>query len=98
MRSWRAPKAWPSRRLRTGWGGVGALLLIGVALGGVNSLSPTPGFSGRALLPAADPVRGTAPTLPGPGSGSGAVGVWGLGLTASAGKEEAIPAASVTKV
>ena len=80
------------------WRVVGALVLIVVALGAVNYLRPIPPVSATALLPAADHVPGTAPTLPWPASGSAAVGVSGLGLIASSGNEQAIPAASVTKV
>jgi D-alanyl-D-alanine carboxypeptidase (penicillin-binding protein 5/6) len=43
-------------------------------------------------------VPGTAPALPWPARGAAAVGIPGLGLIASSGNEQAIPAASVTKV
>jgi D-alanyl-D-alanine carboxypeptidase (penicillin-binding protein 5/6) len=78
---------------------VGAgLVLILLALGAANYLRPIPAVSAAALLPATDHVPGTAPALPWPSRGSAAVGVSGLGFIASSGNEQAIPAASVTKV
>ena len=76
----------------------GAILLVLVALGVVNYLRPVPAVAATALLPATDRVPGTAPSLPWPSTGSAAVGVSGLGFIASSGNEQAIPAASVTKV
>jgi D-alanyl-D-alanine carboxypeptidase (penicillin-binding protein 5/6) len=75
-----------------------ALLLIVAALATFNYLRPIPAVSAKALLPATDVVPGTAPTLPWPSRGSGAVAVSGLGLIASSGNEQTLPAASVTKV
>jgi D-alanyl-D-alanine carboxypeptidase (penicillin-binding protein 5/6) len=75
-----------------------ALLLIVAALAAFNYLRPIPAASAKALLPATDVVPGTAPTLPWPSRGSGAVAVSGLGLIATSGNEQALPAASVTKV
>ena len=75
-----------------------ALLLIVAGLAAFNYLRPIPAVAASALLPATDVVQGTAPSLPWPARGSAAVGVSGLGLVASSGNEEAIPAASVTKV
>jgi len=50
------------------------------------------------LLRATAVVPGDPPSLPWPARGSAAVGVSGLGLIATSGNEQAIPAASVTKV
>ena len=78
---------------------VGAgILLVLVVLGVVNYLRPVPAVSATALLPATDRVPGSAPSLPWPSTGSAAVGVSGLGFIASSGNEQALPAASVTKV
>lgn len=75
-----------------------ALLLIVVVLAAVNYLRPIPAVTAAPLLPATDTVPGTAPTLPWPSRGSAAVAVSGLGFVGSSGNEQAIPAASVTKV
>src|SRR5215467_12890054 len=75
-----------------------ALLLIVAGLAAFNYLRPIPAVAASPLLPATDVVQGVAPSLPWPARGSAAVGVSGLGLVASSGNEEAIPAASVTKV
>lgn len=78
---------------------VGAVLLLLVAAAAaVNYFRPIPAANPTALLPAAETVPGTAPTLPWPSRGSGALAVSGLGLIASSGNEQAIPTASVTKV
>jgi D-alanyl-D-alanine carboxypeptidase (penicillin-binding protein 5/6) len=79
---------------------VGAvLLLIVVAAAAINYLRPIPAVAASSpVLPATDVVPGTAPALPWPAQGSGAVGVAHLGLVANSGNEQAIPAASVTKV
>src|SRR5689334_22479269 len=74
------------------------LLLIVVAAGAFNYLRPIPAAVGTSLLPASIVIKGTPPTLPWPSHGSAAVGVQGLGFIASSGNEQAIPAASVTKV
>src|SRR6266571_5264274 len=81
-------------RLRVGV----ALLLIVVAAAAVNYLRPIPAVAPTHLLKTSEVVPGTAPALPWPSRGSAAVGVSGLGLVASSGNEQAIPAASVTKV
>ena len=81
-------------RLRAGV----ALLLIVAAIAAFQWFRPIPAVAATALLPTADVVPGTAPALPWPARGSGAVGVSGLGLIASSGNEQPIPAASVTKV
>jgi len=81
-------------RLRVGI----AVVLILAAVAAVNYLRPIPAVAAAPLLPATDLVEGTAPSLPWPSRGAAAVGVPGLGLIASSGNEQAIPAASVTKV
>ena len=68
------------------------------AAAAVNYLRPIPAVSATHLLRTSEVVPGVAPALPWPARGSGAVGVSGLGLIASSGNEQAIPAASVTKV
>jgi serine-type D-Ala-D-Ala carboxypeptidase (penicillin-binding protein 5/6) len=80
------------------WRVGGAILLVLVALGAVNYLRPIPSTAAVAQLPPTDQVPGTVPSLPWPAAGSAAVGVSGLGFIASSGNEQAIPAASVTKV
>ena len=81
------------------WVRVGvALLLLVVAAGVVNYFRPIPAVAATHLFTTSEVIQGTAPTLPWPSTGSGAVGVSGLGLVASSGNEQAIPAASVTKV
>ncbi|HEV3405942.1 MAG TPA: D-alanyl-D-alanine carboxypeptidase [Candidatus Dormibacteraeota bacterium] len=74
------------------------LLLIAVAAGAVNYLRPIPAAVPTSLRPAATVIKGTAPNLPWPSHGSAAVGAQGIGFIASSGNEQAIPAASVTKV
>ena len=81
-------------RLRVGI----VLLLVVVALGAFNYLRPIPAVAASPLLPSTDTVPGTAPALPWPARGAAAVGVPGLGLVATSGNEQPIPAASVTKV
>jgi D-alanyl-D-alanine carboxypeptidase (penicillin-binding protein 5/6) len=75
-----------------------ALLLIVVGVGVWSYLRPIPAVSLGLQLPATDVLPGTAPTLPWPSQGSGSIAVSGLGFLASSGNEQAIPAASVTKV
>lgn len=75
-----------------------ALLLIVAALAAFNYFRPIPSVTANGLLPASDVVPGTAPAMPWPAHGSAAVGVGGLGFIASSGNEQAVPAASVTKV
>ncbi|HEX2681356.1 MAG TPA: hypothetical protein VHQ03_08690 [Candidatus Dormibacteraeota bacterium] len=75
-----------------------ALLLIVAAAATFNYLRPIPGATPVALLPTSDRVEGTAPSLPWPAHGSGAIAVAHLGMIGSSGNEQAIPAASVTKV
>ena len=75
-----------------------ALVLVVVAAGIVNYLRPIPAVAPVHLLRATAVVPGDPPSLPWPARGSAAVGVSGLGLIATSGNEQAIPAASVTKV
>lgn len=78
---------------------VGLVLLLLVAAGAVfNYLRPIPAATASSELPSSTLIKGTPPTLPWPSHGSAAVGAQGLGLIASSGNEQAIPAASVTKV
>jgi serine-type D-Ala-D-Ala carboxypeptidase (penicillin-binding protein 5/6) len=78
---------------------VGLVLLLLIAAGGVfNYLRPVPAATATSVLPTSAVVKGTAPTLPWPAHGSAAVGAQGIGFIASSGNEQAIPAASVTKV
>src|SRR5919201_6830156 len=75
-----------------------ALLLIVVAAAAINYLRPIPAVAATPTLRSTDVIPGAAPTLPWPARGAAAVGVSGLGFIASSGNEQAIPAASVTKV
>jgi serine-type D-Ala-D-Ala carboxypeptidase (penicillin-binding protein 5/6) len=76
-----------------------ALLLLAVCgLAVWNYLRPIPAVTPVSTLPAQSVVPGSAPSLPWPAQGSAAVSVSGLGFVASSGNEQAIPAASVTKV
>jgi len=75
-----------------------ALVLLLAAAAAVNYLRPIPAVTASSALPATQVVKGTPPLLPWPARGAAAVGVSGLGLIASSGNEQAIPAASVTKV
>jgi serine-type D-Ala-D-Ala carboxypeptidase (penicillin-binding protein 5/6) len=81
-------------RWRVGLG----LLVIVAAASAFNYLRPIPAVAATHNLPTSDLVPGTAPSLPWPSAGSAAVGVSGLGLIGSSGNEQALPAASVTKV
>ena len=75
-----------------------ALVLFVAALAVVNYLRPIPAATASTSLPASQVIPGTAPQMPWPSRGEAAIGVQGLGLLASSGNEQAIPAASVTKV
>ncbi|HET9782968.1 MAG TPA: D-alanyl-D-alanine carboxypeptidase [Candidatus Dormibacteraeota bacterium] len=78
---------------------VGLVLLLLVAAGAVfNYLRPIPAATAVPQLPSSIAINGTPPSLPWPSHGSAAVGAQGIGLIASSGNEQAIPAASVTKV
>ena len=81
------------------WRRVGVvLLLIVVAASAFNYLRPIPAVAATHLLHPTEVVPGTAPSLPWPSRGSGAIAVSGLGFVGTSGNEQAIPAASVTKV
>ena len=81
------------------WRRVGVvLLLIVVAASAFNYLRPIPAVAATHLLHGTEVVPGTAPALPWPSKGSAAVAVSGLGFVGTSGNEQAIPAASVTKV
>lgn len=81
-------------RLRVGL----ALLLVVAGLGIWNYLRPIPAVVATSAFPTSDTVAGTPPTMPWPGRGSAAVSVQSLGFVGSSGNEQAIAAASVTKV
>ncbi len=81
-------------RLRVGL----ALLLIVAGLGAWSYLRPIPAVAATPVFQPSEVVQGTPPAMPWPGRGSAAVAVQGLGFIASSGNEQAIPAASVTKV
>jgi D-alanyl-D-alanine carboxypeptidase (penicillin-binding protein 5/6) len=84
---------------------IAVLLLIVVGAGAVNYLRPIPAVEAAATLPSSEVVPGPPPALPWPSRGSAAIAVGNLnqgathlGLIASSGNEQPIPAASVTKV
>jgi serine-type D-Ala-D-Ala carboxypeptidase (penicillin-binding protein 5/6) len=78
---------------------VGLVLLLIVAVAAAfNYLRPYPAAVATSMLPASTTIKGTTPSLPWPSHGAAAVGVQGLGFIASSGNEQAVPAASVTKV
>ncbi|HXN91306.1 MAG TPA: hypothetical protein VN906_07455 [Candidatus Sulfotelmatobacter sp.] len=82
-------------RLRVGL----VILLIVVAAAAINYVRPIPAVAASSpVLPATEVVPGTAPALPWPSQGSGAIAVAHLGFIGTSGNEQAIPAASVTKV
>src|SRR6267378_1277407 len=81
------------------WRRIGVvLLLIVVAASAFNYLRPIPAVAATHLLHTTEVVPGTAPSLPWPSRGSGAIAVSGLGFVGTSRNEQAIPAASVTKV
>src|SRR5256885_10782161 len=75
-----------------------ALLVLLLALGAFNYLRPIPAVSPTHLLRTSEVVPGTPPALPWPARGSATMAAAGLGLLATSGNAQAIPAASVTKV
>lgn len=81
-------------RLRVGL----VLLLVLAGLGAWSYLRPIPAVAATPTLPSSETVPGTPPAMPWPIRGSAAVSVQGLGFIASSGNEQAIPAASITKV
>jgi serine-type D-Ala-D-Ala carboxypeptidase (penicillin-binding protein 5/6) len=74
------------------------VVLAAIAAGAWNYLRPIPAVAAAGSVPASEVIAGTVPVMPWPIRGSGAVGAQGLGFIASSGNEQAIPAASVTKV
>jgi D-alanyl-D-alanine carboxypeptidase (penicillin-binding protein 5/6) len=74
------------------------LLLVVLGLATFNYLRPIPGVAASGGPPASEVIAGTPPAMPWPTRGSAAVGAQNLGLIASSGNEQAIPAASVAKV
>jgi serine-type D-Ala-D-Ala carboxypeptidase (penicillin-binding protein 5/6) len=81
------------------WLRVGVVVvLVAGGLAAWNYLRPIPAVTAVAALPASDVVQGVPPALPWPARGSAAVAAGGLGFIETSGNEEAIPAASVTKV
>jgi len=74
------------------------LVLVVAGLAAWNYLRPIPAVAATGSVAATETTPGTAPALPWPNRGSAAVGVQGLGFIANSGNEQAIPAASVTKV
>jgi D-alanyl-D-alanine carboxypeptidase (penicillin-binding protein 5/6) len=78
-----------------------AVLLLLVVVAGVAAwsyLRPIPAVAATGSLPASEVIAGTPPVLPWPARGSAAVSAQNLGVIGSSGNEQAIPAASVTKV
>ncbi len=75
-----------------------ALLLVVVALAAFNYFRPVPAAVASSALPPTQVIPGAPPAMPWPARGEAAIGVSGLGLLGSSGSEQAIPAASVTKV
>jgi serine-type D-Ala-D-Ala carboxypeptidase (penicillin-binding protein 5/6) len=78
--------------------GIFLLLLVVAGLAAFNYLRPIPAAAATGSIPATETIPGTPPTLPWPNKGSASVSVQSLGLIATSGNEQAIPAASVTKV
>jgi serine-type D-Ala-D-Ala carboxypeptidase (penicillin-binding protein 5/6) len=74
------------------------LLLVVFGLTAGNYLRPIPAVAATGSVHASEAIAGTPPVLPWPGRGSAAVSVQNLGFRASSGNEQAVPAASVTKV
>jgi D-alanyl-D-alanine carboxypeptidase (penicillin-binding protein 5/6) len=77
---------------------IGLVLLVIAGAGAVNYFRPIPPVSAKPVFQTSDVVPGTPPALPWPNRGWAAVAVSGLGFIGSSGNEQAIPAASVTKV
>jgi D-alanyl-D-alanine carboxypeptidase (penicillin-binding protein 5/6) len=74
------------------------VLLVVAGVAAWSYLRPIPAVAATGSLPASEVIAGTPPALPWPARGSAAVGAQNLGFIASSGNEQAIPAASVTKV
>ena len=77
---------------------LGLVVLLGAALAVGNYLRPIPAVEAGLLSPAQRITEGAAPAMPWPSSGAAAIGVSGIGVLATSGNEQPIPAASVTKV
>jgi len=78
-----------------------AILLLVLVVAGVAAwsyLRPIPAVAATGSLPASEVIAGTPPVLPWPARGYAAIGAQNLGFIASSGNEQAIPAASITKV
>jgi D-alanyl-D-alanine carboxypeptidase (penicillin-binding protein 5/6) len=78
-----------------------SILLVLLVVAGVAAwsyLRPIPAVAATGSLPASEVIAGAPAVLPWPARGSAAVGAQNLGFIASSGNEQAIPAASVTKV
>jgi D-alanyl-D-alanine carboxypeptidase (penicillin-binding protein 5/6) len=73
-----------------------ALVVAGAAAW--SYLRPIPAVAATGSLPSSEVIAGTPPVLPWPNRGSAAVSVQNLGFIATSGNEQAISAASVTKV
>jgi len=74
------------------------VLLIGGYLAFNYFIRPIPAVGASASIPATTTIDGTAPAMPWPSAGSAAIGVSGLGLIESSGKETPAAAASLAKV
>ncbi|MHB8612863.1 MAG: D-alanyl-D-alanine carboxypeptidase family protein [Candidatus Dormibacteraceae bacterium] len=74
------------------------LLLAVIVAATWNYFRPIPAVAASGSVPSSEVIAGTVPSIPWPIHGSAAVGAQGLGFIASSGNEQAIPAASVTKV
>ena len=73
-------------------------MLVVLGLGTWNYLRPIPEVAASGGPAASEVIAGAPPVMPWPSRGSAAVGVQNLGLVATSGNEQAIPAASVAKV
>jgi D-alanyl-D-alanine carboxypeptidase (penicillin-binding protein 5/6) len=74
------------------------LLLLVAGVAAWSYLRPIPAVAATGSVPASEVIAGTPPVLPWPARGSAAVSAQNLGFIGSSGNEQAIPAASVTKV
>jgi D-alanyl-D-alanine carboxypeptidase (penicillin-binding protein 5/6) len=77
---------------------LGILVLAVAAAATWNYLRPIPAVAASGSVPSSEMIAGALPSIPWPARGSAAVGVQSLGFIASSGNEQAISAASVTKV
>lgn len=74
------------------------LLLVVAGVATWSYLRPIPAAAATGSLPASEVIAGTPPVLPWPARGSAAISAQNLGFIGSSGNEQALPAASVTKV